>query len=95
MKTLKKINSEMIDDENPEWTAADFKRARSADETLSKELLSVLPGKPGKRGPQKTPRKELVTVRYSRDVLQYFRKTDAGWQTRMDEALKEWVSAHK
>jgi uncharacterized protein (DUF4415 family) len=95
MKTLKKINPEMIDDENPEWTAADFKRARPAHETLSQELLSVLPSKPGKRGPQKTPRKELVTVRYSRDVLQYFRETGAGWQTRMDEALKEWISAHR
>jgi uncharacterized protein (DUF4415 family) len=34
------------------------------------------------------PTKEPVTVRYSRDVLEYFRSTGPGWQTRIDAALK-------
>ena len=48
--------------------------------------------KRGQRGPQQTPTKQLVSVRYSPEVLQYFKATGAGWQTRMNEALLEWVN---
>jgi len=34
-------------------------------------------------------------VRFSPEVLAYFRATGAGWQTRMDEALREYVSQDK
>ena len=47
------------------------------------------------RGPNKQPTKEQVAVRYSPEVLEYFRSTGAGWQTRMDEALREYVSRRK
>ncbi|ROH85521.1 hypothetical protein ED236_10100 [Pseudomethylobacillus aquaticus] len=47
------------------------------------------------RGPNKHPTKEQVAVRYSPEVLAYFRATGAGWQTRMDDALREYVSQHK
>jgi uncharacterized protein (DUF4415 family) len=46
----------------------------------------------GERGPQVAPTKQLVSVRYSPEVLQYFKATGTGWQTRMNEALVEWVS---
>ena len=42
--------------------------------------------KPGR--PVSASRKEQVSVRYSPEVLSYFRSTGAGWQTRMDAALK-------
>ena len=48
----------------------------------------------GERGPQVAPTKQLVSVRYSPEVLQYFKATGDGWQTRMNEALVEWVSKH-
>jgi len=48
--------------------------------------------KRGQRGPQATPTKQLVSVRYSTEVLQYFKSTGTGWQTRMNEALVEWVA---
>lgn len=44
------------------------------------------------RGPNRRPTKEQVAVRYSPEVLAYFRSTGPGWQTRMDEALREYVS---
>ncbi len=47
------------------------------------------------RGPNKQPIKEQVAVRYSPEVLAYFRATGSGWQTRMDEVLREYVSSHK
>ena len=46
----------------------------------------------GERGPQVAPTKQLVSVRYSPEVLQYFKATGTGWQTRMNEALLEWVN---
>jgi uncharacterized protein (DUF4415 family) len=48
--------------------------------------------KRGQRGPQQAPTKQLVSVRYSPEVLQYFKATGAGWQTRMNDALIEWVN---
>lgn len=49
--------------------------------------------KRGQRGKQIAPTKQLVSVRYSPEVLSFFKATGAGWQTRMDDALKEWVSS--
>ncbi len=77
-------------------TRRDIKKFRPAAEVLPAALLEVLPSrKRGQRGPQKMPTKESVTVRYSREVLEYFRSTGAGWQSRIDEVLKEWVIQHK
>ena len=49
--------------------------------------------KPGQRGPQVAPTKQLVSVRYSPEVLAFFKASGAGWQSRMDDALKQWVSS--
>jgi len=76
-----------------ELTREDMKRFRPADEVLPPQLLAALPKrKPGQRGAQKRPTKEPVTIRYSLDVLEYFRTTGPGWQARIDDALKEWVA---
>ena len=48
--------------------------------------------KRGQRGPQQTPTKQLVSVRYSPEVLEYFKSTGTGWQTRMNDALRKWVA---
>ncbi|MBA4418132.1 MAG: hypothetical protein C0392_09520 [Syntrophus sp. (in: bacteria)] len=44
---------------------------------------------------RRSRKKESVTVRYSIDVLDYFRSTGPGWQTRIDAALKNWVARHR
>ncbi|WP_150049101.1 MULTISPECIES: BrnA antitoxin family protein [Methylomonas] len=38
--------------------------------------------------------KVLLTVRYSPEVVEAFKATGKGWQTRMDDALKEWLREH-
>lgn len=45
-----------------------------------------------KRGLQKTPTKELISIRLSQDVVRGLRATGAGWQSRADEALREWLN---
>lgn len=86
-----KPNPEMIDLENPEWTEQDFTEARSAKVALSPALL----GKLGVRGPQKAPTKEQINIRLSPNVLEAFRASGAGWQTRIDDALQDWLRTHK
>jgi uncharacterized protein (DUF4415 family) len=52
-------------------------------------------GKLIRRGrPKSSNNKVLLSVRYSPEVVEYFRSTGDGWQTKMDEALKEWVKDH-
>jgi len=51
--------------------------------------------RPGERGPGRKAKKVLLSVRYSPEVVEYFKSTGEGWQTRMDEALKEWVEIHR
>jgi len=46
----------------------------------------------GQRGPQKTPTKELVSLRLDRAVLTHFRAAGEGWQTRINAALKRLVA---
>ena len=38
--------------------------------------------------------KKPVSIRLSSEVLEYFRATGKGWQTRMDEVLKNYVATH-
>ena len=41
----------------------------------------------GKRGPQKAPTKKLVSLRLSAEVVDHFKSTGPGWQTRIDKTL--------
>jgi len=46
---------------------------------------------PGHRGRQKRPTKVLVTMRFSPEILAYFKASGDGWQTRMNDVLREYV----
>ena len=41
----------------------------------------------GKRGPQKAPTKKLVSLRLSPEVVEHFKASGPGWQTRIDDTL--------
>ncbi len=73
------------DPENPEWTPAKFARSKRLNE-LPEGLQQALPG--GKRGPQKSPTKTLISLRLSPDVLSALRATGKGWQAVVDEVLR-------
>jgi uncharacterized protein (DUF4415 family) len=38
--------------------------------------------------------KVLLSIRYSLEVVAYFKSTGKGWQKRMDDTLKERVRDH-
>ena len=94
MKT-KRRKPESIDDESPPLSATWFARARPAAEVLPKlvggeaaaHLLKPKRGRPPKASP-----KLATHIRFSPEVLAYFRATGPGWQTRVDEVLRNFVA---
>ena len=38
--------------------------------------------------------KEQVAIRLDKDILSSFRASGSGWQTRMNEALRDWLNTH-
>ena len=76
------------DRDNPAWTDNDFARARKI-ESLPTMLRKKLRGRP-----KSIVTKERITIRLSRDVVERFRATGEGWQTRMDSALQDWLEKH-
>lgn len=79
-----------VDGEVRELTTDDMAKFRPTDEVLPLSLRKKL----GVRGPQKAPLKERITIRLSREVVEQFRASGEGWQTRVDAALREWLKSH-
>jgi uncharacterized protein (DUF4415 family) len=74
------------DRDNPLWTKEDFARAKRPEDVLPPEVLAQFPKH---RGPQKAPTKVPISIRLSRDVLDYFKRGSRGWQSRIDQALRK------
>jgi uncharacterized protein (DUF4415 family) len=47
------------------------------------------------RGRPRGSRKVAMTVRFDREVIDAFRATGRGWQTRMNQVLREWLAAQR
>jgi uncharacterized protein (DUF4415 family) len=78
------------DGEVRELSSEDLARFRPAGEALPASLRTKL----GVRGPQKSPTKVALSLRISPQVVEAFRATGPGWQTRMDAALMDWLRTH-
>jgi len=48
--------------------------------------------KPGR--PKAETTKIPTAIRLSSDVVEYFKSSGAGWQSRIDAALRDWMSGH-
>jgi uncharacterized protein (DUF4415 family) len=73
-------------------TADDFKHFRPAADVLSPALMARLATR--RRGPRKARNKEPITIPLSREVIDRFRVTGEGWQSRLDAALQDWLKTH-
>jgi len=74
-------------DDNPEWTAEDFARARPASEVLPAAAVAALVKNKG--GRPAGSNKSQVTLRLDTAVLERFKATGPGWQTRINDALRK------
>ena len=77
--------------------AGDVRELTSADLAQFKPIDAVLPAdwmaKHVRRGKQKAPTKVATTIRFDADVLQAVKSTGRGWQTRVNDAVREWAKA--
>lgn len=63
-----------------------------AQPLTAKQLKAMVPLRALRGRPKSANPKQLVSVRYSPEVLEYFKATGEGWQTRMDGVLRQYVS---
>ena len=85
--TQKKENTESswIDpDDAPELTKEWFEKA---DVYHGDVLISR--GRPAGSG-----KKSALTIRFDDDVIEAFRAKGKGWQTAMNQALRDWLKTH-
>ena len=72
-------------DDAPELSDAFFEHA---DEYVGEKLI--------KRGrPKSVVVRERITIRLEPDVVQQFKASGPGWQTRMNAALVDWLKTHE
>ncbi|MBK8118059.1 MAG: BrnA antitoxin family protein [Sulfuritalea sp.] len=83
-------DSPVVDAENPPTQPTDW-----AGAVLSRSLPE-LREKLAKRhrGPSRAPLKVPTTIRFDPEVLAALKASGKGWQTRVNEAMREWVKSH-
>lgn len=81
---MKKVNPELIDADNPEWTPSMLSEAKPFSE-LPASLRAKL---------SKNQEKIATTISLSPDVLNAFRNASPDWQTQIDAALRDWLCNH-
>ena len=79
-------------DEDRAITAA-AKSDPDAQPLTAAQLRAMLPMNTLRGRPKSENKKLLVSVRYSPEVLAYFKSTGAGWQARMDSVLRDYVNS--
>jgi len=65
-----------------------------AQPLTSKQLKAMVPLRTLRGRPKSARTKQLVSIRYSPEVLAYFKSTGEGWQSRIDKVLREYITSH-
>lgn len=68
------------------------KADQDAQPLSSAQLKAMQPMAKLRGRPKAEQTKQLISVRYSSPVIEYFRATGQGWQARMDAVLSQYVS---
>ena len=93
----RKPNPELLDDDSPELDEAWFKSAKPASELLpglvGSDAAAVML-KPKRGRPVLDAPKQHVNIRLDADIVLAFKSRGSGWQTKVNSALREWLSAH-
>lgn len=82
-------------DDNPEWTEDDFARAKPASEVHGAALASQLVRQVGRPALAPGQHKERVTIRLAPDIVSHFREGGRGWQTRLEDTLRNAIAKGK
>ena len=93
-KISKLPNVRMPSAEEDKAITAAAKSDPDAQPLTPKQLKSMLPIKALRGRPKSEHKKLLVSVRYSQEVVEFFKATGDGWQSRMDGVLRHYVARH-
>ncbi len=90
---IRKPKPEMSDDDNPAWTAEDFARSQPARKVLAEQFGTRMAEEMLK--PRGRPRlanpKERINIRLSHEVIEHFKASGQGWQSRINAVLVDFV----
>ncbi len=84
-------SSVVFDAENPEWTEADFARARPGAEVLPAEVIAAFGGRRGR--PAVPEPKRVVTLRLPPSLIAAYEAAGKDWRARMEAVLASGVTA--
>ena len=84
----------LIDEDTPEWTDADFARARPIQEVDPAMLEAVAEFRRRGRPPVDSP-KVRIGLRLAPDVVQGIRASGRGYNARVERVLREALAAGK
>lgn len=90
-KPLKKTPIQMPSVAEDRKITAAAKSDPDAQPLNAEQLAAMVPARALRGRPPSVNKKQLVSVRYSPEVLTFFRSTGEGWQARMDGVLKRYV----
>ena len=76
------------DPDNPEWTEEDFREAKPFAEVFPELAEKIEEMRRARGRPKLETPKKLVSLRLDQDVVEKFRATGKGWQSRINDVLK-------
>ena len=91
-KPVKRSRVKMPSIEDDKAITAAAKSDPDARPLTRKQLDAMVPMRTLRGRPPSPGRKQLVSIRYSPKVIEYFRSTGDGWQARMNTVLEAYVS---
>lgn len=78
-----------------EWTDEDFAKSKPASEFYPPETYAALVAMKRPRGRPKADETKVFTgIRLDADLLETFKSTGKGWQTRINAALRQYLNEH-
>ena len=78
--------------EEDEAIIAAAKADPDAQPLSANQLKAMVPMRSLRGRPKSANKKLLVSIRYSPEVVAYFKSTGEGWQARMDSVLRQYVA---
>jgi uncharacterized protein (DUF4415 family) len=94
-KTLKRPAIRLPTLEEDAAIVAAAKADPDAHPLTDEQLQAMVPMRAVRGRPKSAGKKKLLSVRYSPEVIEFFKATGQGWQARMDSVLREYVARHR
>ena len=88
---MRRPNRELPDDDVPELGDRFFERAKPAHEVMPADFMAAVRNRGGR--PKIHNPKVAVSIRLDHSVVEHFKSTGPGWQSRVNAALAKVIEA--